>query len=762
MQQAAARTPEREALYERNDGFNKAPAWERLHGLVTARPTTRHPNFRRYLETFGLMTMVGISANLLAAPVARAESPGNFSGSCKDLRLNATDFSKTATLAADCKGQNSTYLKAEANINDLITNNHGSLQWRGRPGEADFQQSCGGDALSGSKLTSSCVQSPEVKKSTQIDLNEKITNDNGKLTYISNPKSPGNFSGSCKNLRLNATSLSKTATLAADCKGKNGSYLNSQVNLNDVITNNHGSLQWGRPGSADFQQSCSGDDLSGSRLTSSCVESAEVKKSTQIDLNEKITNANGKLMYIGDQGGVVDTGPPPPHGRTMNDLVGIAAGVADNRSAQADLLNKIVDLGLHRVRVDFTWDDSADLSRSIEPRKGQWNWGRYDDFVNTAASKHVDVLGILDYGAAWANTGVYPPEGDSNAPPDHFKDFTDYAKAVVEHFKGRVRAYEIWNEPNNGGGFWHSAQTDGSGVTGVDHTPRTRNTGVYGDPGLFGALTVDTINAIRGDPKVPRDDSPLLAPGGTVFLWEPFFGIRGNNSGPDFMKAAFAPPNQQLGSLSDAITLHGYDAYPPSSEPENAGPDLGTRNVQLGDKVAQMKATFTAAGTSPNKPVWLTEIGWTTIPPVDEGKQARWLVRSIVLAALNGVDLMYIYEMYDTPSNFPPEAHFGLLGQDGKPKEAYRTIQLFMQKLGSYRVESRVPAHDPQNSVYIVQMADPQGHQAWVVWDSYDAGTGFTWKLPANTTCEGLLGGSCGSSNGELAVNSTPVYIMAR
>src|SRR5262249_41117303 len=133
---------------------------------------------------------------------------------------------------------------------------------------------------------------------TQIDLNEKITNDNGKLTYISHPKSPGDFSGSCKNIRLNATNFSKTATLTADCRRRDGSYLNSQMNLNDVITNNHGSLQWGHPGGADFQQSCSGDALSGSKLASSCVESAEVRKSTQIDLNEKITNDNGKLTYI--------------------------------------------------------------------------------------------------------------------------------------------------------------------------------------------------------------------------------------------------------------------------------------------------------------------------------------------------------------------------------------------------------------------------------------------------------------------------------
>src|SRR6516164_5735446 len=422
---------------------------------------------------------------------------------------------------------------------------------------------------------------------------------------------------------------------------------------------------------------------------------------------------------------------PPARGRTMDDLVGIASGIDDNRRAQGDLLDRIVGLGVHRVRVDFTWNN-------IEPRKGQWDWGRYDDFIAAVASKHVDILGILDYGAAWANTAVYPPNGDPQAPPDHFKDFADYASAVVERYKGKVKAYEIWNEPNNGSQFWHSACSHVRGgpcpFTGVDHAPRAV-TGVYGDPGLFGALTVATISTIRGVKQLGRD-VPLLAPGGTVFLWEPI-----NNSGPDFMKAAFAA-NRQLGSLSDAVTLHGYDAYPPSSEPESAGPALGTTNVQLGDKIAQMKATFTAAGTSPSKPVWLTEIGWPTYVPVDGGQQARWLIRSIVLAALSEVDRIYLYEMYDSgPSlSLNPEDHFGLLEQDGKAKEAYDAIQRFMQKLGSLRVQSRIPAYDPKNSVYIVQLADANGHQGWVVWDSIEPYTGFKWKLPANTSCEGIFG----------------------
>src|SRR5437667_12754886 len=40
MEESAARTPEREAFYERIGAFNLAPLWERLHGLVTAQPTT--------------------------------------------------------------------------------------------------------------------------------------------------------------------------------------------------------------------------------------------------------------------------------------------------------------------------------------------------------------------------------------------------------------------------------------------------------------------------------------------------------------------------------------------------------------------------------------------------------------------------------------------------------------------------------------------------------------------------------------------------
>ena len=64
MEQAAARTPEREAFYDRIGACNMAPLWERLHGLVTAQPTTpcqpaiwHYREIRPYLmQSGGLIT----------------------------------------------------------------------------------------------------------------------------------------------------------------------------------------------------------------------------------------------------------------------------------------------------------------------------------------------------------------------------------------------------------------------------------------------------------------------------------------------------------------------------------------------------------------------------------------------------------------------------------------------------------------------------------------------------------------------------------
>jgi hypothetical protein len=181
MQAATAWTSERDAFYDRNGGFNKAALWERLHGSVIARPTARHGNFQRYLKTFGLMTMVAVSASL-AMPMGKAQASGNFSLTCNNLKLQAVNFSKTAMLSADCKRMDPTKkpLHASINLNNYIVDDkQRHLNWATH---GDFQQTCSQSQLQwmgGVFLYSVCGIF-----TNGIDLDEHIANIDGSLKYF--------------------------------------------------------------------------------------------------------------------------------------------------------------------------------------------------------------------------------------------------------------------------------------------------------------------------------------------------------------------------------------------------------------------------------------------------------------------------------------------------------------------------------------------------------------------------------------------------
>jgi len=79
MEQAAARTPEREAFYDRIGTHNMAPLWERLHGLVTAQPTTPcQPAIWHYREVRPYLMQSGglITAQEATRRVLILENPG--------------------------------------------------------------------------------------------------------------------------------------------------------------------------------------------------------------------------------------------------------------------------------------------------------------------------------------------------------------------------------------------------------------------------------------------------------------------------------------------------------------------------------------------------------------------------------------------------------------------------------------------------------------------------------------------------------------
>ncbi len=98
------------------------------------------------------------------------------------------------------------------------------------------------------------------------------------------------------------------------------------------------------------------------------------------------------------------------------------------------------------------WDSGTSWT-SLEPLKGVWNWLPLDTWV-AAAEQHggPDILLTLGQTPAWASTNpdlVNYVGAGAPAPPANIQDWRNYITAVAERYKGRIRYYEIWNEPND-------------------------------------------------------------------------------------------------------------------------------------------------------------------------------------------------------------------------------------------------------------------------------------------------------------------------
>ena len=97
------------------------------------------------------------------------------------------------------------------------------------------------------------------------------------------------------------------------------------------------------------------------------------------------------------------------------------------------------------------WDTGTSW-RDIEPRKGRYQWASLDAAVSATKASGSQVLLVLGPTPAWAASAQnkkYDIKGPgSSSPPAKTSDFTKYVNAVTNRYKGRIEAYQIWNEAN--------------------------------------------------------------------------------------------------------------------------------------------------------------------------------------------------------------------------------------------------------------------------------------------------------------------------
>lgn len=96
--------------------------------------------------------------------------------------------------------------------------------------------------------------------------------------------------------------------------------------------------------------------------------------------------------------------------------------------------------------------DAGVTWRDLEPQRGSFQFARLDKYVAVAEQKHIKLLLPLVSTPGWASARPHEdlrdtPKG-SAAEPVNIEDWRNFVRTVVSRYRGRIEAYEIWNEPN--------------------------------------------------------------------------------------------------------------------------------------------------------------------------------------------------------------------------------------------------------------------------------------------------------------------------
>jgi hypothetical protein len=280
--------------------------------------------------------------------------------------------------------------------------------------------------------------------------------------------------------------------------------------------------------------------------------------------------------------------------------------------------------GVQWLRMPLRW-------HWLEPQPGRFKWDRVDPVVDRAAGAGLKLLAVLGGTPTWASgvpaQRVTPGSNWDGFAPVGDREFADYVARVVEHFRGRVQAYELFNEPNSPN-HW---QPEPDARRFVDLLCAGYRAARRADPGAV--IVAGGLNG-NGVSHVPVGSSSFL---------DSIYAGRGAR-------------------CFDVLAIHPF-AHPTEDE-----------LVGLQAWVDETRQYMRARGD--RRELWLTEVGWSSgerqwgHSTISEASQAAWV--EAVYHGLHGAQKVFWYNFKDVranPSN--PEFQWGWLRYDLRPKAAY-------------------------------------------------------------------------------------------
>ncbi len=121
----------------------------------------------------------------------------------------------------------------------------------------------------------------------------------------------------------------------------------------------------------------------------------------------------------------------------------------------ADIVKAI---GLPMVRERIWWND-------VEPHQGVFTWGRYENLINAYSARGIAVDEIWHDTPEWAKSRA----GSGTSIPPRLDALRGFCLEAAKHYRGKVTAWEVWNEPDNHGTFFDGTPQEFAGVMSVSY-----------------------------------------------------------------------------------------------------------------------------------------------------------------------------------------------------------------------------------------------------------------------------------------------------
>jgi len=317
-------------------------------------------------------------------------------------------------------------------------------------------------------------------------------------------------------------------------------------------------------------------------------------------------------------------------------------------------LNRLTDIAKD---IGFSWTKQQIVWRDIETSKGRYEWGQLDEVVDHLYRQQIRIMLSVTKAPLWAT-----PTGLDDGTPASASDFGDFMAALASRYRGKITAFELWNEANlaseTGGrinpSFYVQLMKAGYlGVKGVSP----------GSIVVLGALAPTGVN----DPSIAVND--------LIYL-DQLYQVNGGE-----VRAYF-----------DVLGSHPYGMSNPPDTLWSEG-KLGPERKYYNDdsfyfrRFEQQYAIMQRYGDGA-KQVWLSEWGWGSdfrpdgyqeFNTVTEQLRAKYVTDAILLMRakypyigatfLWNLNWSIIGNWYDGP------AHYSIINPDYSPRPVYDALK---------------------------------------------------------------------------------------